>query len=217
MMRLYHDLRAPNPRRVRMFLAEKGLTDQVELVEVSIATHANMTPAFLDKNPLGLVPVLELPDGRTLRESMAICRYLEELHPQPSLFGADAWSRAQIEQWNRHAEFELMATISQANRHLNKFWAGKVRQVAEVGQDMKELAARRFDWFDGELSRHPYLAGDRYTIADVALYSYTHLAEQSEFDLKPFPALRDWLARVAAEPRHVAMDYRREALEVAAE
>lgn len=77
MMRLYHDLRAPNPRRVRMFLAEKGLLDQVELVEVSIATHANMTPAFLDKNPLGLVPVLELPDGRTLRESMAICRYLE--------------------------------------------------------------------------------------------------------------------------------------------
>ena len=117
MMRLYHDLRAPNPRRVRMFLAEKGLTDQVELVEVSIATHANMTPAFLDKNPLGLVPVLELPDGRTLRESMAICRYLEELHPQPSLFGADAWSRAQIEQWNRHAELEVLLPIAQVFRN----------------------------------------------------------------------------------------------------
>ena len=107
-MLLYHDLRAPNPRRVRIFLAEKGVA--YDTIEVSIATSAEPgahgVPAR--KNPLALLPVHELADGRILRESMAICRYIEELHPEPNLFGTDTWERAQIEQWNRHAELEVL-------------------------------------------------------------------------------------------------------------
>jgi len=101
-MLLYHDLRAPNPRRVRVFLAEKGVA--YDTIEVSIAAQAHQTPEFRKKNPIALLPVLELADGKILRESMAICRYIEELYPEPNLFGGDAWERAQIEQWNRHAE-----------------------------------------------------------------------------------------------------------------
>src|SRR6185369_10047047 len=104
-MLLYHDTRAPNPRRVRIFLAEKNVA--YDTIEVSIAASAHLSEEFRRKNPLSLLPVMELEDGRILRESMAICRYMEELHPEPNLFGADAWERAQIEMWNRHAELEL--------------------------------------------------------------------------------------------------------------
>src|ERR1043165_5708034 len=91
--------RAPNPRRVRIFLAEKAVP--YDTIEVSIAAAEHQTPEFRKKNPLALLPVLELADGRVLRESMAICRYIEELHPEPNLLGADAWERAQIEQIGR--------------------------------------------------------------------------------------------------------------------
>src|SRR5580692_573642 len=110
-MLLYHDTRAPNPRRVRIFLAEKGVP--YDTIEVSIASAQNLSPEFRKKNPLALLPVLELGDGHVLRESIAICRYVEELHPEPNLFGADPWERAQIEQWNRHAELELLVPIAQ--------------------------------------------------------------------------------------------------------
>ena len=116
-MLLYHDTRAPNPRRVRIFLAEKAVA--YETIEVSIAAFAHQTPEFRKKNPLALLPVLELADGRVLRESMAICRYVEELHPEPNLFGTDAWERAVIEQWNRHAELELLIPITQVFRNTN--------------------------------------------------------------------------------------------------
>src|SRR5579871_1001495 len=109
-MLLYHDLRAPNPRRVRIFLAEKNVP--YDTIEVSIAGFANQTPEFRRKNPFALLPVLELSDGRVLRESMAICRYIDELYPEPNLFGTDAWERAVIEMWNRHAELELLIPIA---------------------------------------------------------------------------------------------------------
>jgi|JI10StandDraft_1071094.scaffolds.fasta_scaffold283016_3 glutathione S-transferase len=201
MMRLYHDLRAPNPRRVRMFLAEKGLLDQVELVEVSIATHANMTPAFLDKNPLGLVPVLELPDGRTLRESMAICRYLEELHPTPSLFGADPWSRAQIEQWNRHAELEVLVPVAQVFRNSHAFWHGRLRQAPEFAEIMRELVAVRMAWLDGELATRPFLAGDHFTVADITLLCGLDFGKVSGIRVgDDTPNLKRWHQTISARP-----------------
>src|SRR6185503_10848990 len=114
-------------------------------IEVPISAAAHQTPEFKRKNPLALLPVLELPDGRVLRESMAICRYLEELHPEPNLFGADAWERAQIEQWNRHAELELLVPISQVFRNTHAFWNGRIRQSPEFGEIMREHVASRFD------------------------------------------------------------------------
>ena len=106
MVKLYDDKVAPNPRRVRIFLAEKGI--EVEVEDVSIAKRAHQREEFLALNPLGKVPVLQLDDGQLIAESIAICRYIEELHPEPNLFGTDALSRARVEQWNRHMELELM-------------------------------------------------------------------------------------------------------------
>lgn len=198
-MLLYHDPRAPNPRRVRIFLAEKGLA--YETIEVLIATAENRAPRYLVKNPLGLLPVLELDDGRVLRESMAICRYLEELHPEPNLLGRDAWERATIEQWNRHAELEVLFPIGQTFRNTHAFWKGRIRQAPEFGAIMKELVGDRMAWLDGELGQRPYLAGDRFTVADITLLCALDFGKISDIRIgDAHPNLRRWHAEVSARP-----------------
>lgn len=182
-MRLFHDPRAPNPRRVRMYLAEKGLLDQIELVEVSIAARAHQTPEFLETTPLGLIPVLELDDGRTLRESMAICRYFEELYPEPPLFGTDPWHRAQVEMWTRHAELEVLYPVAQIFRNSHAFWLGRIRQSAEFAEIMRELLTQRLGWIDHELTTRRYLAGDTFSIADQTLLAAIDFAKISNVRL----------------------------------
>lgn len=198
-MLLYHDTRAPNPRRVRIFLAEKGVT--VETIEVTIATGANRAPPYLVKNPLGLLPVLELDDGRILRESIAISRYIEELHPEPNLFGNDAWERAMIEQWNRHAELEMLWPIAQTFRNTHAFWQGRIKQSPEFGAITKEIANDRLDWFEGELGKRPYLAGDRFTVADITLLcaiDFGRIVDIRIGDARP--NLKRWHTDVSARP-----------------
>jgi glutathione S-transferase len=199
-MLLYHDLRAPNPRRVRIFLAEKGVA--YDTIEVSIAASAHQTPEFRKKNPLALLPVLELADGKILRESMAICRYLEELYPEPNLFGADPWERAQIEQWNRHAELELLFPITQVNRNSHAFWSGRTKQVPEFGAIMRELVAGRFDWFDGELAQREYLAGSRFSVADITALCAIDFGKISNIRInaETHPHLAAWHGRINARP-----------------
>ena len=199
-MLLYHDPRAPNPRRVRIFLAEKNVA--YDTIEVLISAAAHQTPEFKRKNPLALLPVLELPDGRVLRESMAICRYLEELHPDPNLFGTDAWERAMIEQWNRHAELELLIPISQVFRNTNKFWVGRIKQAPEFGEIMRELVAGRFDWLEGELGQRPYLAGQRFTVADITALCAIDFGKVASIRIDPatHPHLAAWHARVSDRP-----------------
>ncbi|MEO7730787.1 MAG: glutathione S-transferase family protein [Kofleriaceae bacterium] len=199
-MLLYHDLRAPNPRRVRIFLAEKGVA--YDTIEVSIATAAHQSPEFRKKNPLALLPVLELADGKILRESMAICRYIEELHPEPNLFGADPWERAQIEQWNRHAELELMVPISSIFRNTNAFWNGRIKQSAEYGEIMREVAIGRFDWFESELAQRPYIAGQRFTVADITALCAIDFGKVSKLRLnaETHPNLTAWHTRISERP-----------------
>jgi glutathione S-transferase len=199
-MLLYHDTRAPNPRRVRIFLAEKAVA--YETIEVSIAAFAHQTPEFRKKNPLALLPVLELADGRILRESMAICRYIEELHPEPNLFGADSWERAQIEQWNRHAELELLIPIAQVFRNTNAYWHGKIKQSPEFGEIMREVLCTRFDWIDSELAQRPYLAGQRFTVADITALCGIDFGKTSNIRIKAetHPNLAAWHARVSSRP-----------------
>ncbi len=203
-MLLYHDLRAPNPRRVRIFLAEKGVA--YDTIEVSIAAAAHQSPEFRKKNPLALLPVLELADGRILRESMAICRYIEELHPEPNLLGADAWERAQIEQWNRHAELELLIPIAQIFRNTNPFWAGRIKQSAEFGEIMREVALGRFDWFESELAQRPYIAGPRFTVADITALCAIDFGKvvKLRINAETHPNLAAWHARISARPSAVA-------------
>jgi len=199
-MLLYHDLRAPNPRRVRIFLAEKGVA--YDTIEVSIAAQAHQTPEFRKKNPIALLPVLELADGKILRESMAICRYIEDVYPEPNLFGADAWERAQIEQWNRHAELELLYPISQVFRNTHKFWIGRIRQSPEFGDIMRELVAQRFEWLDGELASRPFIAGSRFTVADITALCAIDFGKVSDIriDAAKHPHLAAWHQRLSDRP-----------------
>ena len=199
-MLLYHDPRAPNPRRVRIFLAEKGVP--YDTIEVSIAAAEHHKPEFRKKNPLALLPVLELADGTVLRESMAICRYIEELHPEPNLFGADAWERAQIEQWNRHAELELLLPIAQVFRNTNAFWVGRIKQSAEYGEIVRELVCTRFDWLEEELGQRAYLAGPRFTVADITALCAIDFGKVSNLRIKAetHPNLAAWHKRVSERP-----------------
>jgi len=199
-MLLYHDPRAPNPRRVRVFLAEKGVA--YDTIEVLIADKAHQTAEFRKKNPIALLPVLELADGRVLRESMAICRYLEETYPEPNLMGADTWERAQIEMWNRHAELELLYPISQIFRNSHKFWEGRIKQAPEFAQIMREHLAERLDWLEGELGKRSYMAGDRFTVADITAMCALDFGKVSGVRIDPetHPNLAAWHKRVSDRP-----------------
>ena len=199
-MLLYHDLTAPNPRRVRIFLAEKAVA--YDTIEIPIATAANQSSDFRRKNPLALLPVLEFPDGRLLRESIAICRYLEELNPEPNLFGADAWERAQIEQWNRHAELELLLPIAQVFRNTHAFWVGRIKQAPDFGEIMREQTARRFDWFEEELERRDYIAGNRFSVADITALCAIDFGKVSKIRIDPatHPKLAAWHKRISDRP-----------------
>ena len=196
-MLLYHDPRAPNPRRVRIFLAEKGVA--YDTIEVLIADRAHQTEEFRRKNPLSLLPVLELGDGRILRESMAICRWLEESYPSPNLFGADPWERAQVEMWNRHAELELLWPISQVYRNSHSFWVGRIKQAPEFAEIMREHLALRFDWLNEELVKRQYMAGDRFTVADITALCGIDFGKVSNIriDGEKHPNLASWHKRVS--------------------
>src|SRR6478736_6340323 len=156
-MKLYDSQTAPNPRRVRVFLAEKGV--QVPIEQVDITTAANRAPEFRAKNPLGTLPVLELDDGTCIAESVAICRYFEELHPDPPLMGTSARDRALVEMWQRRMEFELFIPIIQVFRNTHPFFAGRIPQVAEYGDVSRKTAEARMAWLDGVLADRAFIAG----------------------------------------------------------
>ncbi|HEY1548085.1 MAG TPA: glutathione S-transferase family protein [Kofleriaceae bacterium] len=199
-MLLYHDPTALNPRRVRIFLAEKGVA--YDTIEVSIAKGANLTDEYRKKNPISLLPVLELSDGRILRESMAICRFIEEEHPTPNLFGADAWERAQIEQWNRHAELELLIPIALIFRNTHAFWQSRIKQAPDYGEIMRDQTTARLDWFERELAGREYIAGNRFSVADITAVCAIDFARISKIRLDPEtqPNLTAWHARVSVRP-----------------
>ena len=164
-MKLLEFTAAPNPRRVRVFLAEKGINVPTEQVDISKA--ANREPAFLAKNPMGGVPILELDDGTIIAESVAICRYFEELHPEPPLLGVDATDRALVEMWNRRMELYLLSNSAGAFRMTHEFFKGRIRQVPEYGEVCREAALKQLEFLDDVLADREFIAGERYTIADI--------------------------------------------------
>ena len=206
-MILYQDSRAPNPRRVRIFLHEKGLLDSIEKVEVSINARANEAAEHIARHPLGLLPVLELDDGTLLRESIAICRWIEEAKaPEPNLFGVEPWERAVVEMWNRHAEMEVLFTVAQIFRNTHDFWKDRLEQAPEFGVIMKARLAERMTWLDGELAGRAFLAGDRFTVADITLVCALDFAKVVSIRIDPaaMPNLARWHKDVAARPSYKA-------------
>jgi len=165
-MKIYEENRAPNPRRVRVFLAEKGI--DVEFQQVSILDGEHKSAEFTRLNPLQRVPVLELDDGTVICETVAICRYFEELHPEPALMGTTAIERARIEMFQRQVEFGLLQPIAHCFRHLHPAMAKlEVPQVAEWGKANGERALAGMAWLNSQLKTREFVAGDTFTIADI--------------------------------------------------
>jgi len=165
-MKLFDGGRAPNPRRVRIFLAEKGIS--VPLVPVDMAALEHKKEAISSRNPLMRLPVLEFDDGTILTETIAICRYFEELQPEPVLFGSGALGKAVVEMWQRRVEFNLFAPIANAFRHIHpamKEW--EIPQVPEWGEVNKPKAVDFMRILDRELANREFVAGDAYSVADI--------------------------------------------------
>ena len=165
-MKLFDGGRAPNPRRVRVFLAEKGLTVPLVPVDMGALEHRGEQVAL--RNPLRRLPVLELDDGTIITESIAICRYFEELHPEPALFGKGALGKAKVEMWQRRLELNLMASVAAAFRHIHqamKEW--EVPQIPEWGEANKPKVIEFLYLLDHELAEREFAAGDAYSVADI--------------------------------------------------
>jgi glutathione S-transferase len=202
-MKLYVSSHAPNPRRVTMFIAEKGITG-IEQVNVDIMTGEQRTQEFLAKNPMGRVPVLELDDGRTLSETRAICTYLEGLQPAPNLMGEGFDERAFIEMADRRMELSLCIPIFMAARHTHPALAVLEQpQFKDFGASQGEKLRDIARWLDAELARHPYVAGERFTIADITAFCGLEFAK-GLIRFKPaeegMQNLQAWRDRVAARP-----------------
>lgn len=173
-MKLYTAQRAPNPRRVLLFLAAKQLEPQtigLEVISVDLGSRENRQTAYQAVNPLGQVPALLLEDGTAITDSMAICHYLEGLYPAPALLGQTPLEQALIQQWSRQAEIEVLYPMMLAFQHGHPFWAGAVEQVAEFAPVSRRRALARFAYFEQRLQQSPYLVGDHLTAADLTLYA----------------------------------------------
>lgn len=166
-MKLLDGGKVPNARRVRVFLAEKGITLPIQPVDLGQMEHKS--DAFRAANPLMRVPVLVLDDGTAISESIAICRYIEELHPEPPLFGTQARERAEVEMWLRRVEFELYLPLQAVFRQLHPAMAAyEVPQVPEWGEANKPRVIAGLRLLDEKLRQSPFLAGDRFSMADIA-------------------------------------------------
>lgn len=164
-MKLYDYTIAPNPRRVRIFLAEKGIN--VPLETVDIRSGGARSPEFLTKNPFGGIPVLELDDGTCISESVAICRYFEETHPDPPMFGTSPIEKATVEMWLRRVELSLMVPTGMVWLHGNPLTAKVVKQIPQVADQYRDRIHLAYKLFNEQLANHAYLAGDFYSVVDA--------------------------------------------------
>jgi glutathione S-transferase len=197
-LKLYNHARAPNPRRVRIFAAEKGI--ELALEDVDILAGKSRTPEFLAKNSSGAVPVLELDDGSYLSESVAICRYLEGLQPEPNLLGRDLREQAEVERWNRRMELELFNPIARTAQNTSPIFQNRFKQFTEYGEAQRAVVYQRLERMDQELDGRKFVATDRFTIADItALVAIDIGGLLANIKIDPkFAHLTRWHAMVSA-------------------
>ncbi len=199
-MKLYDGGRAPNPRRVRIFLAEKGIS--VPTVQVDLGNLQQRTEAYAAINPLQRVPALVLDDGTVITESLAICRYFEALQPDPPLFGKGALQSALIEMWNRRVEFHLYMPVSTVFQHLHPAMKAMVDpQVSAWGEANKPRIFDFLRFLDGELKSRPYVAGETFTVSDILAMVAVDFMKVSKLTVpEELADLRRWYALVSARP-----------------
>lgn len=205
-MKLYDFKRAPNPRRARMIIAEKGI--DVQIIPVNLYAKEQLSPEFLAINPAGTVPVLETEDGTFLTETVAICRYLEHLYPEPRLMGHGATEEALVLNWNNIVEQGGFFAVAEMLRNWSPGFRGHVFPGTVGYEQMPELIERGrrrteqfFDRIEKRLEQSPYLAGEHYSLADISLLAVTDFAGWVEINpLATRPRLAKWYARAAARP-----------------
>ena len=203
-MKLYGaPMPAPNPRRVRIFLAEKG----IDLLEtpIDLRKREHKSDEHRARNSLGQVPTLEFDDGACISETVAICRYFEETQPQPPLFGATPLEKANVDMWVRRIEFIMMTPVGNYWRHAHPYTAALLTQFKDFGESNRQAYAGAQRWLDSELSGRTFIAGDAYTMADICALSTMDFA--SWIGLEPEPELSNlaaWHKRVSARPSATA-------------
>jgi glutathione S-transferase len=203
-MILYDTPRAPNPKRVRMFLAEKGVTIPIRTIDLMALEHKGDDYRRID--PLARVPALVLDDGAVLTESVSICRYIESLHPEPALFGRDGREAAFVDMWQRRMEFELFLPVAFAFRHSHPRLAVLERpQLPEFAQAQRARAVSAMRWLDDVLATRPYVAGDDFTIADITAFVALDLTALARIEVPGELAhLARWRSEVGARPSAAA-------------
>ena len=191
----------PNPRLVRIFLAEKGM--EIELVPVDLMEAENRQGPYLEKNPTGQLPCLELDDGSFLPETVVICEYLEDIQPQPPLIGSNAAERAETRLWTRRIEHKITSPMSDGFRFSEglPLFKNRIRTMPQAADDLKALAREGLEWLDGQIGGRKYIVGDRFSLADVVLFAFLEFG--GGIGQAPDPSLKNianWYARVAARP-----------------
>jgi glutathione S-transferase len=199
-MKLYDGGRAPNPRRVRIFLAEKEISLPIEAVDLGALAHKSA--AYSAINPLQRVPALVLDDGTVITESIAICRYFEALQPDPPLFGRGATEIARIEMWNRRLELNFFSAVSQVFRHTHPAMAKmEIPQVPEWAEANKPRVADFIAFLDGELKDRPFVAGDHFSVADITGLVAIDFMKPARLSVpEGLTHVRRWHAAISARP-----------------
>ncbi|MDQ0999466.1 glutathione S-transferase [Phyllobacterium ifriqiyense] len=199
-MKLYDGGRAPNPRRTRIFLAEKGLT--IPLVPVDMGALGHRSSEIQSLNPLQRLPILELDNGTVITESVAICRYFEELHPEPALFGQGALGKARVEMWNRRVELNFFGPVSAAFRHTHPAMAEwEVPQVPEWGEANRPKAVKFMALLDEQLATNTFIAGEHFSIADITLLVSVDFLKPAKITMPDeFQNLKRWHEAVSSRP-----------------
>ena len=198
-MKLYQGI-GPNSYRVRIFMAEKGI--ELPLVNVDLTQWEHRKPEFLALNSLGQIPVLVLDDGTVITESVAICRYLEELHPVPPLFGADAVSRGTIEMWNRRIELQVFGTIGNVALHSEPLFKDRLVQFPAFGETQRKAVPEKWAWLDREMNDgRTFIAGEAFSVADITGAVASWLGEFFGMEIPAsLSNVQRWKERVRSRP-----------------
>ena len=200
-----HTGMGPNPRTVRMFIAEKGL--DVPQVEVDLMSAENRRAPYTDKNPAGQLPCLELDDGRYVAEITAICEYLEEKHPQPPLIGTTPEERAITRMWTRRLDLNVIEPMANGFRYAEglALFKDRMRTIPHAADDLKAIAREKLAWVDGLMKGNEFICGSRFTLADILLYAFLDfgavVGQKFDASLTWIPG---WFERVSARPSATA-------------
>jgi len=188
-MKLYDNPMANSPRKVRMFLVEKNISD-VEIIKIDLMQGEHKTPEYRAIAPNSRIPALQLDDGTVIMESTAICRYLESLYPSPNLFGESPMEIASIEMWQCRVYNELMIPLAMGFRHLHPAMSGMENQNKEYGEMQKKIAVKSLGYFNGVLAEAEFVAGDRYTFADIQMITTTDFfIKLNQLNLSDYPEI----------------------------